>query len=102
MAAIRTTHGLSRTPEFRVWTNMKTRCYNRKAINYERYGGRGITICDRWRDDFAAFYADMGPRPSPSHSIDRRNNDLGYSPDNCCWATSAAQGLNRRPRRRVR
>jgi hypothetical protein len=85
MQAIQTKHGLSATPEFVVWGNMKSRCYNPKAINYERYGGRGITICDRWRHDFAAFYADMGKRPSLT--------------ENCYWATPKQQSNNRRVRR---
>jgi hypothetical protein len=81
-------------PEYAAWKNMKTRCYNENHNEYHRYGGRGITVCDRWRNSFEAFYADMGSRPSSFHSIDRRNNDGNYEPDNCRWATKSEQRLN--------
>jgi hypothetical protein len=75
---------------------MKTRCYNPKATNFADYGGRGITVCDRWRGSFMAFIADMGPRPSPLHTLDRNENSKGYSPDNCRWATGKEQSRNKR------
>jgi hypothetical protein len=92
-------HGLSGTPEHRNWRNMIDRCGNPKCKYYPRYGGRGIKVCERWLgpDGFANFYADMGPKPSPAHSIDRVNNDAGYEPGNCKWATKAEQARNRRP-----
>lgn len=89
-----TTHGLSRSPEYGSWTSMLQRCYNPNNIGYKTYGALGITVCERWRQSFAAFYADLGPRPSRRHRLERIKNNLGYSPDNCCWATEHEQHRN--------
>lgn len=84
---------------FRIWNAMKQRCHNPKQPHYERYGGRGITVCEEWRNSFEAFYRDMGDPPSPAHSIDRIDNDRGYEPGNCRWATPLEQRHNRRDTR---
>src|SRR5580692_9472058 len=85
---------------------MHTRCSNPKQASYKDYGGRGIAICDRWsrgdgeRTGFECFLADMGPKPSPAHTLDRRENDGNYEPRNCRWATRSEQMLNRRAHKR--
>jgi hypothetical protein len=89
-------HGLRNHPLYSTWKSMKARCYNQRSTNYERYGARGVTVCDEWRNDFAAFLRDMGEKPSPKHSLERKNNAGPYSPDNCCWATASEQVKNRR------
>src|SRR6266508_728705 len=92
-----TTHGQSNSPEWRAWRNMRQRCKNRRHPKYRDYGGRGITVCDRWAS-FENFLADMGPKPSPAHSIDRIDVNGNYEPGNCRWATPKEQRLNQRPR----
>lgn len=92
----RTTHGMSQSPEYRSWSKMKERCTNTKCKDYKDYGGRGISVCDRWADSFESFYSDMGPRPTPKHSIDRVNVSGDYEPKNCRWATQVEQASNKR------
>jgi hypothetical protein len=88
-------HGRSKTTEYIIWLGMRARCYNVKGRPFKWYGGRGITVCERWRYSFENFFADMGPRPSPEHSIDRIDNDGNYEPGNCRWALWSVQVQNR-------
>lgn len=88
-------HGMAKSPEYMSWTHMIQRCTNKKNNAYHNYGGRGITVCSRWRNSFKNFLADMGPRTS-GHSLDRIDNNKGYSPKNCRWATRAQQKRNTR------
>ena len=94
------THGWSRTREYRIWNAMRYRCENPKNTAFPHYGGRGITVCERWQR-FENFLADMGPAPSRDHSIDRINVNGGYHPENCRWATQAEQKRNTRSRKRA-
>ena len=107
-------HGGKDTPEFKVWTAMKNRCYNKNGQDYEKYGGRGIKPCEALRISFVAFFAYMGPRPGPEYSIDRHpDNNGGYTcgscddckangwKSNCRWATVSQQACNRRNNRMI-
>lgn len=88
--------------EYRIWRGMIDRCTNQNNRFWHRYGGRGITVCQRWREDFLNFYADMGQRPDPSLTLDREDNDGNYEPSNCRWATRSQQAKNRRQSPRER
>ena len=111
-AAKMRTHGFApsgkRPPEYSLWLNIKQRCTNPAVAHYQDYGGRGITVCDRWRS-FENFYADMGPRPDTVpgsrkrslYSLDRIDNNGPYSPENCRWATQHQQTRNKRTNRFV-
>ncbi len=91
-----------RSPEYRAWTAMKTRCYNPNFPKYQGYGRRGITVCERWRNSFEVFLDDMGFRPTPQHSVDRYpDNDGNYEPGNCRWATRSEQASNRSTNRPI-
>jgi len=93
-----TTHGQSGSPEFWVWWAMWQRTGDVNHPSYDQYGGRGVSVCAEW-GDFACFFADMGPRPSSAHSLDRIDNNAGYCRENCRWATKVEQANNMRSNR---
>ncbi|PWC10508.1 hypothetical protein [Brenneria corticis] len=93
-------HGMTNMPEYRVWTDMRTRCNNPHSTEFENYGGCGISVCAAW-DSFSQFYSDMGPRPSSVHTIERRDVNGNYEPSKCCWVTRAEQAANKRNTIRV-
>ncbi len=92
-------HRLSYTPEYRAWQQMRLRCLDPKHAAYPGYGGRGITVCERWKDSPTTFLADMGPKPSSAHELDRIDNDGNYEPGNCRWVLRKENDRNRRSNR---
>lgn len=95
---LKLSHGMADTPENRIYRGLKARCNNKKNPAYPDYGGRGVVVCERWQESFENFYEDMGPRPSPKHSLDRSDNDGNYEPSNCRWVTRSVQNSNQRKR----
>ena len=95
------THGLTLTPEYNTWCSMKKRCLKTNHESYKYYGGRGIFIEEKWINSFESFLKDMGNKPTKSHSLDRINNSMGYSKDNCRWATKKEQCRNLRSNKLV-
>jgi len=92
----RSTHNMSQTTTYKIWKAMKHRCGNPTAANFKDYGGRGIRVCERWLQSFENFLEDMGERPSNKYSIERKNSNGNYDPDNCVWATSTEQNRNKK------
>lgn len=97
------THGKSGSAEHRIWLGLVSRCRNTRNNSFANYGGRGIRVCNRWTgsDGFRNFLSDMGPRPSPQHTVERKDNNGNYEPGNCCWATRREQARNNRRTRLV-
>lgn len=91
-------HGMYQSPEYHAWHGMLDRCRNTNSKSFPDYGGRGVVVCERWTS-FENFFSDMGKRPSASHSLERENNERGYEPENCKWATRKEQQRNRRSNR---
>ena len=89
-------HGMKGKSIYMTWSNMKMRCYNKNFKQYKDWGGRGITVCDEWKDSFIAFYNDMGDKPDKNYSLDRIDNDKGYCKDNCRWTNRVEQSRNTR------
>lgn len=94
LAEGRVRHGMAGTKEYMIWAMAKDRCTNPRNRSYDRYGGRGIKMDPVWVGDYARFYADMGPRPSLSHTLERIDLNGDYAPGNCVWATYAQQNRN--------
>jgi len=96
-----TTHGMSRTRVYRIWSYMRQRCNSPKDIGYKYYGGKGIRVCKRWDSSFENFFADMGHPPTDQHTIDRIDSNGDYEPGNCKWSTMQEQNCNRGNNRHI-
>ena len=88
-------HGMTHSPEYNAWLGMKARCYKKTYQHYNRYGGRGIKVCDEWKNNFMQFYKDMGEKPAPNYQLDRIDNDGNYCKENCRWVTPSQNCYNR-------
>jgi len=97
----RAKRGKANSGIYKCWLHIKERCYNKSSMDYKDYGGRGIVVCDRWRDIFENFLNDMGEKPSSKHSIERVNVNGNYCPENCKWGTEEEQSNNKRNSRFV-
>ncbi len=94
-------HGMSRSPEYKAWDGARERCFNPKNKKYPIYGGRGIRVCERWRRSFMNFIFDMGQKPTPQHTLERKDGTLGYDKNNCVWALYTVQNNNRSSNRHL-
>lgn len=97
----KTRGGRTALPEYGVWQSMRRRCGDPADMAFANYGGRGIVVCERWRESLPAFLEDMGSRPTSDHEIDRIDNDRGYEPGNCRWVTRHVQSRNRSDNRNI-
>jgi len=92
-------HGGSKLPEYAAWSGAKKRCFNPNTAKYKDYGARGITMCDEWKNNFSRFLSDMGIKPSPNHSLERRDVNGDYSLQNCKWGTAIEQAKNKQAKK---
>lgn len=100
-----TKHGMASggklSREYTAWVNMKRRCSDDTSRNWKNYGGRGITVCERWKNSFTSFFDDMGYSPGKGYELDRKNNDGNYEPGNCRWVTKKENNANKRCRAEI-